>query len=252
MQAEIADWDQRVDAVLKNSQKQMSEDHPEAGKYGRELAKETDPVGSKEVAVNEIADSLISVEHMDGATTAPWKDLLNVPWTDLVNLLTLRTKHLRPAEIPRMFYPEFQDMSDEPGGDGAKVTMRPRNHQNCIQDLSILQPQVGVIKEGSASVDLALSMYSVIQTGYRVLEFLVTENNRDHGGWHLATVGIDTGSVLGGATDLVVTSNGVAPPAIPYSGPNSSSNLGAAPLLKSQRDMSQEQHPFMFRNGVSL
>merc|ERR1719477_199433 len=64
----------------------------------KEFAKETDSIGSERVAaVNEIADSLISVGHTDAATIAQWKDSLNDAWADLGELIDTRNQMLEAS-----------------------------------------------------------------------------------------------------------------------------------------------------------
>ena len=64
----------------------------------REFAKDTESIGSERVsAVNEIADSLISVGHTDAATIAQWKDSLNDAWADLLELIDTRNQMLEAS-----------------------------------------------------------------------------------------------------------------------------------------------------------
>merc|ERR1712079_975628 len=64
----------------------------------KEFAKDTDAIGSERVAaVNEIADSLISVGHTDAATIAQWKDSLNDAWADLGELIDTRNQMLEAS-----------------------------------------------------------------------------------------------------------------------------------------------------------
>merc|ERR1711892_552344 len=76
----------------------------------KEFAKETDSIGSERVAaVNEIADSLISVGHTDAATIAQWKDSLNDAWADLGELIDTRNQML---EASRELHKYFHDCKD--------------------------------------------------------------------------------------------------------------------------------------------
>merc|ERR1712142_603852 len=133
----------------------------------REFAKETDSIGSERVAaVNEIADSLISVGHTDAATIAQWKDSLNDAWADLGELIDTRNQMLEASRELHKYFHDCKDvlsrilekqnsMSDELGRDGASVSMLQRKHQNFLQDLSTLQSQVESIKEDSAKLQAA-------------------------------------------------------------------------------------------------
>merc|ERR1712025_410843 len=133
----------------------------------KEFAKETDSIGSERVAaVNEIADSLISVGHTDAATIAQWKDSLNDAWADLGELIDTRNQMLEASRELHKYFHDCKDvlsrilekqnsMSDELGRDGASVSMLQRKHQNFLQDLSTLQSQVESIKEDSAKLQAA-------------------------------------------------------------------------------------------------
>merc|ERR1719392_310005 len=133
----------------------------------REFAKDTDAIGSERVAaVNEIADSLISVGHTDAATIAQWKDSLNDAWADLGELIDTRNQMLEASRELHKYFHDCKDvlsrilekqnsMSDELGRDGASVSMLQRKHQNFLQDLSTLQSQVESIKEDSAKLQAA-------------------------------------------------------------------------------------------------
>ena len=72
----------------------------------KEWAKETEAIGSERVAaVNEIADSLISVGHTDAATIAQWKDSLNEAWADLLELIDTRNQMLEASrELHKYFH----------------------------------------------------------------------------------------------------------------------------------------------------
>merc|ERR1719400_778341 len=133
----------------------------------KEFAKDTDAIGSERVsAVNEIADSLISVGHTDAATIAQWKDSLNDAWADLGELIDTRNQMLEASRELHKYFHDCKDvlsrilekqnsMSDELGRDGATVSMLQRKHQNFLQDLSTLQSQVSAIQEESAKLQAA-------------------------------------------------------------------------------------------------
>merc|ERR1712012_71435 len=133
----------------------------------REFAKDTDAIGSERVAaVNEIADSLISVGHTDAALIAQWKDSLNDAWADLGELIDTRNQMLEASRELHKYSHDCKDvlsrilekqnsMSDELGRDGATVAMLQRKHQNFLQDLSTLQSQVTAIQEESAKLQAA-------------------------------------------------------------------------------------------------
>merc|ERR1711970_723649 len=133
----------------------------------KEFAKDTETIGTERVeAVNEIADSLISVGHTDAATIATWKDALNDAWADLGELIDTRNQMLEASRELHKYFHDCKDvlsrilekqnsMSDELGRDGASVSMLQRKHQNFLQDLSTLQSQVESIKEDSAKLQAA-------------------------------------------------------------------------------------------------
>merc|ERR1719391_525107 len=133
----------------------------------REFAKDTESVGTERVAaVNEIADSLISVGHTDAATIAQWKDSLNDAWADLLELIDTRNQMLEASRELHKYFHGCKDvlsrilekqnsMSDELGRDGATVSMLQRKHQNFLQDLSSLQVQVTAIQEDSSKLQAA-------------------------------------------------------------------------------------------------
>merc|ERR1711970_1246041 len=133
----------------------------------KEFAKDTETIGTERVeAVNEIADSLISVGHTDAATIATWKDALNDAWADLKELIDTRNQMLEASRELHKYFHDCKDvlsrilekqnsMSDELGRDGASVSMLQRKHQNFLQDLSTLQSQVESIKEDSAKLQAA-------------------------------------------------------------------------------------------------
>merc|ERR1719429_40044 len=133
----------------------------------KEFARDTDAIGSERVAaVNEIADSLISVGHTDAALIAQWKDSLNDAWADLGELIDTRNQMLEASRELHKYFHDCKDvlsrimekqnsMSDELGRDGATVSMLQRKHQNFLQDLSTLQSQVTSIQEESAKLQAA-------------------------------------------------------------------------------------------------
>merc|ERR1719232_1991719 len=133
----------------------------------KEFARDTDAIGSERVAaVNEIADSLISVGHTDAATIAQWKDSLNDAWADLGELIDTRNQMLEASRELHKYFHDCKDvlsrilekqnsMSDELGRDGATVSMLQRKHQNFLQDLSTLQSQVTAIQDESAKPQAA-------------------------------------------------------------------------------------------------
>merc|ERR1712012_1376832 len=133
----------------------------------KEFAKDTDSIGSERVAaVDEIADSLISVGHTDAATIAQWKDSLNDAWADLGELIDTRNQMLEASRELHKYFHDCKDvlsrilekqnsMSDELGRDGATVSMLQRKHQNFLQDLQGLQTQVTAIQEESAKLQAA-------------------------------------------------------------------------------------------------
>merc|ERR1719187_1845128 len=133
----------------------------------REFARDTDAIGSERVAaVNEIADSLISVGHTDAALIAQWKDSLNDAWADLGELIDTRSQMLQASQELHKYFHDCKDvlsrilekqnsMSDELGRDGATVSMLQRKHHNFLQDLQSLQAQVHSIQEDSAKLQAA-------------------------------------------------------------------------------------------------
>merc|ERR1712147_579523 len=100
LETSVEDYAETVRQLGETARQLISDGHPEseavAGSHElgqdyehvtllverfKEFAKETDSIGSERVAaVNEIADSLISVGHTDAATIAQWKDSLNDAW----------------------------------------------------------------------------------------------------------------------------------------------------------------------------
>merc|ERR1719264_1413151 len=133
----------------------------------REFARDTDAIGSERVAaVNEIADSLISVGHTDAALIAQWKDSLNDAWADLGELIDTRSQMLQASQELHKYFHDCKDvlsrilekqnsMSDELGRDGASVSALQRKHQNFLQDLHSLQSQVEAIREDSGKLQAA-------------------------------------------------------------------------------------------------
>merc|ERR1719347_2168491 len=146
------------------------------------FAKETDSIGSERVAaVNEIADSLISVGHTDAATIAQWKDSLNDAWADLGELIDTRNQMLEASRELHKYFHDCKDvlsrilekqnsMSDELGRDGATVSMLQRKHQNFLQDLSTLQSQVTAIQEESAKLQAAYASEKAMEITNRERE----------------------------------------------------------------------------------
>jgi len=133
----------------------------------KEFSRDTDAIGSERVAaVNEIADSLISVGHTDAATIAQWKDSLNDAWADLGELIDTRSQMLEASRELHKYFHDCKDvlsrilekqnsMSDELGRDGASVSALKRKHLNFLQDLNSLESQVESIKEDSAKLQAA-------------------------------------------------------------------------------------------------
>merc|ERR1719285_1304497 len=131
------------------------------------FAKETETQGNERVqAVNDIADSLISVHHTDAATIAQWKDSLNDAWADLLEMIDTRNQMLDASRELLKYFHDCRDvlsrilekqnsMSDELGRDGATVSMLQRKHHNFLQDLQSLQAQVHAIQEDSAKLQAA-------------------------------------------------------------------------------------------------
>ena len=123
----------------------------------KEWAKETESIGSERVAaVNEIADSLISVGHTDAATIAQWKDSLNDAWADLLELIDTRNQMLEASRELHKYFHDCKDilsrilekknsMSEELGRDGATVSLLQRKHQNFQQDLQTLQVRFSLL-----------------------------------------------------------------------------------------------------------
>merc|ERR1719410_1961962 len=150
----------------------------------REFAKDTEAIGSERVAaVNEIADSLISVGHTDAATIAQWKDSLNDAWADLGELIDTRNQMLEASRELHKYFHDCKDvlsrilekqnsMSDELGRDGATVSMLQRKHQNFLQDLSTLQSQVTAIQEESAKLQAAYAGDKAMEITNREREVL--------------------------------------------------------------------------------
>ena len=140
----------------------------------REFARDTEAIGSERVAaVNEIADSLISVGHTDAALIAQWKDSLNDAWADLGELIDTRSQMLQASQELHKYFHDCKDvlsrilekqnsMSDELGRDGASVSALQRKHQNFLQDLHSLQSQVEAIREDSGKLQAAYAGEKVI------------------------------------------------------------------------------------------
>lgn len=150
----------------------------------KEFAKETEAIGSERVAaVNEIADSLISVGHTDAALIAQWKDSLNDAWADLGELIDTRNQMLQASRELHKYFHDCKDvlsrilekqnsMSDELGRDGASVSALQRKHQNFLQDLHSLQSQVEAIKQDSAKLQAAYAGEKAMEITNREREVL--------------------------------------------------------------------------------
>merc|ERR1719391_1739775 len=150
----------------------------------REFAKDTESVGTERVAaVNEIADSLISVGHTDAATIAQWKDSLNDAWADLLELIDTRNQMLEASRELHKYFHDCKDvlsrilekqnsMSDELGRDGASVSALQRKHQNFLQDLHSLQTQVEAIREDSGKLQAAYAGEKAMEITNREREVL--------------------------------------------------------------------------------
>merc|ERR1719430_1954413 len=150
----------------------------------KEFAKETETIGSERVAaVNEIADSLISVGHTDAALIAQWKDSLNDAWADLRELIDTRSQMLQASQELHKYFHDCKDvlsrilekqnaMSDELGRDGASVSALQRKHQNFLQDLHSLQSQVEGIREDSGKLQAAYAGEKAMEITNREREVL--------------------------------------------------------------------------------
>lgn len=121
----------------------------------KEFARDTEATGSERVAaVNEIADQLISAGHSDAAVIAEWEDSLNESYDDLLELIHTRIQMLAASWELHKFFHDCKDIlgrilekqnsiSDELGRDAGSVSALQRKHQNFVQDLVMLQQQVG-------------------------------------------------------------------------------------------------------------
>jgi len=150
----------------------------------KEFARDTDAIGSERVAaVNEIADSLISVGHTDAALIAQWKDSLNDAWADLGELIDTRSQMLQASQELHKYFHDCKDvlsrilekqnsMSDELGRDGASVSALQRKHQNFLQDLHSLQSQVEAIREDSGKLQAAYAGEKAMEITNREREVL--------------------------------------------------------------------------------
>jgi len=150
----------------------------------REFARDTETIGSERVtAVNEIADSLISVGHTDAALIAQWKDSLNDAWADLNELMDTRSQMLQASQELHKYFHDCKDvlsrilekqnsMSDELGRDGASVSALQRKHQNFLQDLHSLQSQVEAIREDSGKLQAAYAGEKAMEITNREREVL--------------------------------------------------------------------------------
>merc|ERR1712241_1516756 len=150
----------------------------------KEFARDTDAIGSERVAaVNEIADSLISMGHTDAALIAQWKDSLNDAWADLGELIDTRSQMLQASQELHKYFHDCKDvlsrilekqnsMSDELGRDGASVSALQRKHQNFLQDLHSLQSQVEAIREDSGKLQAAYAGEKAMEITNREREVL--------------------------------------------------------------------------------
>jgi len=150
----------------------------------KEFARDTEAIGSERVAaVNEIADSLISVGHTDAALIAQWKDSLNDAWADLGELIDTRSQMLQASQELHKYFHDCKDvlsrilekqnsMSDELGRDGASVSALQRKHQNFLQDLHSLQSQVEAIREDSGKLQAAYAGEKAMEITNREREVL--------------------------------------------------------------------------------
>merc|ERR1719277_1545372 len=150
----------------------------------KEFARDTDAIGSERVAaVNEIADSLISVGHTDAALIAQWKDSLNDAWADLGELIDTRSQMLQASQELHKYFHDCKDvlsrilekqnsMSDELGRDGASVSALQRKHQNFLQDLHSLQSQVEAIREDRGKLQAAYAGEKAMEITNREREVL--------------------------------------------------------------------------------
>merc|ERR1712012_758735 len=150
----------------------------------KEFARDTDAIGSERVAaVNEIADSLISVGHTDAALIAQWKDSLNDAWADLGELIDTRSQMLQASQELHKYFHDCKDvlsrilekqnsMSDELGRDGASVSALQRKHQNFLQDLHSLHSQVEAIREDSGKLQAAYAGEKAMEITNREREVL--------------------------------------------------------------------------------
>merc|ERR1711971_194087 len=173
----------------------------------KEFARDTESIGSERVAaVNEIADSLISVGHTDAATIAQWKDSLNDAWADLGELIDTRNQMLEASRELHKYFHDCKDvlsrilekqnsMSDELGRDGASVSMLQRKHQNFLQDLSTLQSQVTAIQEESAKLQAAYA-------GDKAMEITNREREVVRAWLELQNIGDSRKSKLNDTSDL--------------------------------------------------
>merc|ERR1712106_530802 len=173
----------------------------------KEFAKETGSIGSERVAaVNEIADSLISVGHTDAATIAQWKDSLNDAWADLGELIDTRTQMLEASKELHKYFHDCKDvlgrilekensMSEELGRDSGSVSALLRKHQNFLQDLQGLQAQVQAIQEESAKLQAAYA-------GDKAMEITNREREVVRAWLELQNIGDSRKSKLNDTSDL--------------------------------------------------
>merc|ERR1712241_1436686 len=173
----------------------------------KEFAKDTDAIGTERVAaVNEIADSLISLGHTDAATIAQWKDALNDAWADLGELIDTRTQMLEASRELHKYFHDCKDvlgrilekqhsMSDELGRDSGSVSALLRKHQNFLQDLQGLQAQVQAIQEESSKLQAAYA-------GDKAMEITNREREVVRAWLEIQNVGDSRKSKLNDTSDL--------------------------------------------------
>merc|ERR1712088_1130327 len=173
----------------------------------KEFARDTDAIGSERVAaVNEIADSLISVGHTDAATIAQWKDALNDAWADLGELIDTRTQMLEASKELHKYFHDCKDvlgrilekensMSEELGRDSGSVSALLRKRQNFLQDLQGLQAQVTAIQEESAKLQAAYA-------GDKAMEITNREREVVRAWLELQNIGDSRKSKLNDTSDL--------------------------------------------------
>ena len=133
----------------------------------KEFAKETDSIGSERVAaVNEIADSLISVGHTDAATIAQWKDSLNDAWADLGELIDTRNQML---EASRELHKYFHDCKDV-------LSRIWKNKTPCLMSLEEMGHQFLCSKENTK---ISFKIFQLYSPRLR-LSRKIAQNSRQH------------------------------------------------------------------------